>query len=80
MVPYLTVLRNKTIRFKSKKEPLNKRISLKQGYPGLSLQVSLTELKKKCFIHKKAANTRDGVLSYRVCEIRPYCLKVKKSL
>ncbi len=32
----------------------------------LSLQVSLTELKKKCFVHKKAANTRNGGLSHRV--------------
>ncbi len=51
----------------------------------LSLQGSLTELnKKKCFVHKKAANTsvntRNWCLILPCCEIRPYGLKVEKSL
>ncbi len=44
---YLTALRNKTIRFKSKKEPLNKRISLKQGYPAIVYRYKLDTKQKK---------------------------------
>ncbi len=43
---YLTALRNKTIRFKSKKEPLNKRISLKQGYPAIVYRYKLDTKQK----------------------------------